>query len=127
MIEEVNFKPSPLGMGFKAVHKHCFWYVHELTFIVDVQGDSKFVYDVDTVHDLSVTFRVRGFVTSNATVMQAAQSIAESSRRTDREGRIKAFETVNFFPEIMSGELLILQTAYLIFFCGSLVVNHEFV
>lgn len=67
------------------------------------------MYDVDTVHNLSVTFRVRGFLTSSATVMQAAQSIAESSRRSDREGRIRAFETVNFFPEIMSGELFILQ------------------
>jgi hypothetical protein len=86
-----------------------------LTLIVDVQGNSKFVYDVDTVHNLSVTFCGRGFLTSNATVMQAAQSIAESSRRSDREGRIKAFETVNFFPEIMSGELLVLQVDLLNF------------
>ncbi|KAG0604647.1 hypothetical protein M758_10G186100 [Ceratodon purpureus] len=78
------------------------------------EGDSKFVYDVDTVHDLSVTFRVRGFVTSNATVMQAAQSIAESSRRTDREGRIKAFETVNFFPEIMSDPVVAAEVEFTI-------------
>lgn len=88
---------------------------HVLIRIVGVQGNSKFVYDVDTVHNLSVTFRVRGFVTSSATVMQAAQSISESSRRSDREGCIRAVETVNFFPEIMSGELLVYQVRLLNF------------
>ena len=82
---------------------------------MDVQGNSKFLYDVDTVHNLSVTFRVLGFLASSATIMQAAQSLAESNRRPDKEGRIRVFETVNFFPEIMSGELIILQVRLLNF------------
>lgn len=80
-----------------------------LTLIVGAQGNSKFVYDVDTVHSISVSFHVHGFVASSAIVMQAAQSISESSRRSDREGRIRTAETVNLFPEIISGELLIFQ------------------
>lgn len=71
-----------------------------------MQGNSKFVYDVDTVRNLNISFQVRGFVTSNSIVIQAAQSIAESSRRSDKEGRIRVYENVNFFPEIMSGKLL---------------------
>jgi len=94
------------------------WCLYVLTRIVGVQGNSKFVYDVDTVHNLSITFRVRGFVTSSATVLQAAQTISESSRRSDREGRIRAVETVNFFPEIMSGELLISEVRLLKFLLG---------
>jgi len=91
------------------LHGEYHWCLLLLIRILGVQGNSKFVYDVDTVHNLHVTFRVRGFVTSNAIIMQAAQAISESSRRSDKEGRIRAVEPVNFFPEIMSGGFLISQ------------------
>uniref|UniRef100_A0A7I4B673 Uncharacterized protein n=1 Tax=Physcomitrium patens TaxID=3218 RepID=A0A7I4B673_PHYPA len=78
------------------------------------EGNSKFVYDVDTVRNLNISFQVRGFVTSNSIVIQAAQSIAESSRRSDKEGRIRVYENVNFFPEIMSDPVVATEVGFII-------------
>lgn len=109
------------------VKEYHFWCLHVWNVNGGVQGDSKFVYDVDTVHNLSVTFRVRGFVTSSSTVMQAAQSMTESSSRSDKEGRIRVVETVNFFPEIMSGELRVtVRLPYFLLRILFVIVDHVF-
>lgn len=62
-----------------------------------------FVYDVDTVHNLKVSFQVPGFVTSRAIVVYAAHLLAESSRQSDREGRVRTKENLNLFPDNISG------------------------
>jgi hypothetical protein len=62
-----------------------------------------FVYDVDTVHNLKVSFQVPGFVTSRAIVVYAAHHLAESSRQSDREGRVRTKENLNLFPDNISG------------------------
>lgn len=68
-----------------------------------MQGNSIFVYDVDTVHNLSVTFQVPGFLRSSPKVVHAAHLISEPSRRSEREGSVSMSENLNLFPDNLSG------------------------
>ncbi len=80
-----------------------------ISLFVMLQGKTIFVYDVDTVHNLSVTFQVLGYKTSNPKVVPAADLIAEPSIGSDREGHINIVGSLDLFPENMSGNPCVLN------------------
>lgn len=67
-----------------------------------LQGDSIFVYDIDTAQDLNLTFLASSFLPSSVKVATAASFSTETGRSVGQDVKVTATQELHFNPEVTS-------------------------